>query len=42
MWDVRDRTEFLSYCQVCDVLKMFGTLAERSAFEAEHEHPGVD
>ena len=33
---------FPSYCAVCDLSKVFGTLAERTAFENEHQHPGVD
>ena len=41
-WDVRERTEFPSLCEVCEISKVFGTLAERTAFENEHQHPGVD
>ena len=41
-WDVRERTEFPSLCEVCELSKVFGTLAERTAFENEHQHKGVD
>ena len=41
-WDVRERSEFPTYCQVCEIGKVFGTLRERTVFENEHQHPGVD
>lgn len=41
-WDVRERTEFPSLCEVCGIAKVFGTLTERTSFETEHQHGGTD
>ena len=42
MWDVRERTTFPTLCEVCGIQKVFGTLSERTVFETEHEHGGMD